>query len=211
MGRFGWKGQHASLLSFAADAYLNEQGITSRLLPTDTTSVCDTVPDPEDEENDIDHFAAFMRGTLAPPVDTTTMATHDAQVGKQLFSQIGCATCHVTSITTAPTGTVLNGGTFTVPDALGNKIIHPYSDFLLHSIGTGDGIQQNGPPETASKLRTPPLWGLRTRDRLMHDGLSATRENAIARHGGEASFVTNNYLRLSSNQKAQLLKFLSGL
>jgi CxxC motif-containing protein (DUF1111 family) len=117
----------------------------------------------------------------------------------------------VTSITTAPTGTVLSGGTFTVPDALGNKTIHPYSDFLLHNIGTGDGIQQNGPPETANKLRTPPLWGLRTRDRLMHDGLSATRENAIARHGGEATFVTNNFMRLSSNQKAQLLKFLSGL
>jgi CxxC motif-containing protein (DUF1111 family) len=211
VGRFGWKAQQASLLSFSADAYLNEQGITSRLLPTDVTTLCDTVADPEDVDNDIDHFAAFMRGTLAPPVDTTTMASHDAQVGKQIFSQIGCATCHVTSITTAPTGTVLNGGTFTVPDALGNKIIHPYSDFLLHNIGTGDGIQQNGPPETANKLRTTPLWGLRTRDRLMHDGLSATRENAIARHGGEASFVTSNYMRLSGNQKAQLFKFLSGL
>ena len=211
VGRFGWKGQQASLLSFSADAYLNEQGITSRLLPTDVTNLCDTVADPEDVDNDIDHFAAFMRGTLAPPVDATVMATRDAQIGRQLFSQIGCATCHVTSITTAPTGTVLNGGTFTVPDALGNKTIHPYSDFLLHNIGTGDGIQQNGPPETANKLRTPPLWGLRTRDRLMHDGLSATRENAIARHGGEATFVTNNFMRLSSNQKAQLLKFLSGL
>lgn len=211
VGRFGWKAQQASLLSFSADAYLNEQGITSRLLPTDVTNVCDTVNDPEDEDNDIDHFAAFMRGTLAPPQDTTVMATHDAQVGKQLFSQIGCALCHVSSITTAPSGTVLNGGTFTVNDALGNKVIHPYSDFLLHNIGTGDGIQQNGPGETANKLRTPPLWGLRTRDRLMHDGLSATRENAIARHGGEATFVTNNFTRLSSTQKAQLLKFLSGL
>jgi CxxC motif-containing protein (DUF1111 family) len=211
VGRFGWKGQHASLLSFAADAYLNEQGITSRLLPTDVTNVCDTVADPEDADNDIDHFAAFMRATLAPPADTAVMATRDAQIGKQLFSQIGCAMCHVTSLTTAPAGTVLNGGTFTVPAALGNKIIHPYSDMLLHNVGTGDGIQQNGPPETANKLRTPPLWGLRTRDRLMHDGLSATRENAIARHGGEARGVINNYLRLSSNQKSQLLKFLSGL
>ena len=211
VGRFGWKAQQASLLSFSADAYLNEQGITSRLLPTDVTNVCDTVADPEDVDNDIDHFAAFMRGTLAPPVDDTVMATRDAQVGKQIFSQVGCAMCHVSSITTAPTGTALNGGTFTVPDALGNKVIHPYSDFLLHNIGTGDGILQNGPPETANKLRTPPLWGLRTRDRLMHDGLSATRENAIVRHSGEASGVINNYMRLSSNQKAQLLKFLSGL
>jgi len=211
VGRFGWKAQQASLLSFSADAYLNEQGITSRLLPTDVTSLCDTVADPEDEENDIDRFAAFMRGTLAPPVDATVMASSDAQVGKQLFTQIGCAMCHVSSITTAPVGTALAGGTFTVPDALGNKIIHPYSDFLLHNVGTGDGIQQNGPVETANKLRTPPLWGLRTRDRLMHDGLSATRDNAIARHRGEASFATSNFMRLSSTQKVQLLKFLSGL
>src|SRR5262249_7570534 len=194
-----------------ADAYLNEQGITSRLLPTDVTNVCDSVGDPEDADNDIDHFASFMRGTLAPPVDTIVMATRDAQIGRQLFSAIGCATCHVASITTAPSGTALNGGMFTVPDALGNKIIHPYSDMLLHNVGTGDGIQQNGPPETANKLRTPPLWGLRTRDRLMHDGLSATRENAIMRHGNEASGVTLNFVRLSSRQRAQLLKFLSGL
>jgi CxxC motif-containing protein (DUF1111 family) len=211
VGRFGWKSQHASLLSFAADAYLNEQGITSRLQPTEATSVCDTVPDPEDEDNDIDHFADFMRGTLAPPVDDVVMATSDAQAGKQVFTQIGCALCHVSSITTAPAGTSLNGGTFIVPAALGNKTIHPYSDFLLHNIDTGDGIQQNAGPETANKLRTPPLWGLRTRDRLMHDGLSVTRDNAIARHGGEASFTRSNFFRLSQTQRSQLLKFLSGL
>src|SRR5262249_59015352 len=72
-GRFGWKNQHASLLSFASDAYLNEMGITSRFNPTDVTSVCDTVPDPEDHQvagrpagfTDIDAFAEFMRGTKA--------------------------------------------------------------------------------------------------------------------------------------------------
>ena len=63
------------------------------------------------------------------------------------------------SITTAAPGTLINGGTFAVPAALGNKIIHPFSDFLLHDIGTGDGIVQNGGPSTANKLRTPPLWG----------------------------------------------------
>jgi hypothetical protein len=38
IGRFGWKSQHASLESFAADAYLNEMGITSPLFPTENTS-----------------------------------------------------------------------------------------------------------------------------------------------------------------------------
>jgi CxxC motif-containing protein (DUF1111 family) len=215
-GRFGWKDQHASLLSFASDAYLNEQGITNRLNLTDTTTLCKTTSDPEDTPDanglaDIDHFATFMRGTMAPPPDPILLATTDAEAGKQIFSDIGCALCHAPSITTAPAGTVINGGTFTVPPALGSKIIHPYGDFLLHDVGTGDGIVQNGPPSTANKMRTAPLWGLRTKDRLMHDGLSYTRNDAILRHRGEASFVTDRYSKLSRQQKDQLIVFLSSL
>jgi CxxC motif-containing protein (DUF1111 family) len=215
-GRFGWKNQHASLLSFASDAYLNEQGISNRLSPTDTTTVCKTTSDPEDHNDsiglaDIDRFAIFMRGTKAPPVDSVLLATSDAQTGQQLFSAIGCNICHVTSITTAPAGTVINGGAFVVPAALGSKVIHPFSDFLLHNVGTGDGIVQNGPADTANKMRTAPLWGMRTRDRLMHDGESLTRNEAILRHGGEANFVINNYRSLSTTQKNQLITFLNSL
>jgi CxxC motif-containing protein (DUF1111 family) len=215
-GRFGWKNQQASLLSFSADAYVNEQGVTSRLQPTDTTSVCDTVADPEDPFGadgleDIDHFARFMRATLVIPRDAAQAATGDAQTGAQLFSAIGCAICHVTTITTAPTGTVINQGQFTVPAALGNKTIHPYSDFLLHNVGTGDGIVQNGGQATANEMRTSPLWGLRFKSRLMHDLLTFTRNNAILRHGGEATFVINNYRALSNTQKNQLIAFLQSL
>jgi CxxC motif-containing protein (DUF1111 family) len=39
VGRFGWKNQHASLLSFSADAYLNEIGITNRLILIENTSL----------------------------------------------------------------------------------------------------------------------------------------------------------------------------
>jgi CxxC motif-containing protein (DUF1111 family) len=215
-GRFGWKNQQASLLSFAADAYVNEQGVTSRLQPTDTTSLCDTVADPEDPFGadgleDIDHFARFMRASQAPPRDTTLAATSDAVTGGNLFNAIGCNICHVASITTAPAGTVINGGAFTVPAALGSKIIHPYSDFLLHNVGTGDGIVQNGGQATANTMRTSPLWGLRTKDRLMHDLLSFTRNDAILRHGGEATGVINNYRSLSTTQKNQLITFLQSL
>ena len=215
-GRFGWKNQQASLLSFAADAYVNEQGVTSRLQPTETTTLCDTVADPEDHPDaaglaDIDHFARFMRATQVPPVDATLAATSDAQAGASLFNAIGCNICHVTSITTAPAGTVINGGAFTVPAALGNKIIHPYSDFLLHNVGTGDGIVQNGGQATANMMRTVPLWGGRTRDRLMHDLLSFTRNDAILRHAGEATGVINNYRALSTTQKNQLITFLQSL
>jgi CxxC motif-containing protein (DUF1111 family) len=215
-GRFGWKNQQASLLSFSADAYVNEQGVTSRLQPTDTTSLCDTVADPEDPFGpdgleDIDHFARFMRASQAPPRDTALAATSDAITGSNLFNSIGCNICHVTSITTSPAGTVINGGAFTVPAALGNKIIHPYSDFLLHNVGTGDGIVQNGGQATANKLRTMPLWGGRTRVRLMHDLQTFTRNDAILRHAGEATGVINNYRALSTTQKNQLITFLQSL
>lgn len=215
-GRFGWKNQQASLLSFAADAYVNEQGVTSRLQPTDTTSVCKTTTDPEDPTGsdgleDIDHFARFMRTTQVPPRDTTLAATSDAVTGSNLFNSIGCNICHVTSITTAPAGTVINGGAFTVPAALGSKIIHPYSDFLLHNVGTGDGIVQNGGQSTANKMRTAPLWGLHTRSRMLHDLSAFTRNNAILAHGGEATNVINSYRALSTTQKNQIVTFLNSL
>jgi CxxC motif-containing protein (DUF1111 family) len=217
VGRFGWKNQHASLVSFAADAYLNEMGITSPLQPTENTSngqsvaAFDQAPDPEDNGEDIQVFARFMRATKAPPRDDALAATPDAQAGSQLFDQIGCATCHVRTITTAPLGTLINGGAFTVPPELGNKVIHPFSDFLLHDIGTGDGIVQNGGPSTRNKVRTAPLWGLRTRNLLIHDGASLTRNEAILRHRGQANFVTRKYLFLTFAQQQQLIIFLNSL
>jgi CxxC motif-containing protein (DUF1111 family) len=215
VGRFGWKNQHASLVSFSADAYLNEMGITSPLQPTDNTSngrvVDDDVPGIEDGGEDVELFADFMRSTKAPPRDAALAATPAAQAGSVLFSSIGCATCHVRSITTAPAGTVINRGEFTVPPELGNKVIHPFSDFLLHDVGTGDGIVQNGGQSTRNKLRTAPLWGLRTRTRLMHDGESLTRDDAIRRHGGEAAGVILNYRFLPGAQRNQLLTFLDTL
>jgi CxxC motif-containing protein (DUF1111 family) len=98
-----------------------------------------------------------------------------------------------------------------VPAALGDKIIHPFSDFLLHNVGTGDGIVQNGGISTRNKLRTPPLWGLRTRNRLMHDGESLSLNSAILRHDGEASLVTSSYRRLNDTRKNQLITFLRSL
>src|SRR5580658_4382562 len=124
VGRFGWKDQHSSLLSFIADAYLNEMGITNRLRPTEVTQVLNTTTGINDQPDelglaDIDHFAQFVRGTMVPPRDTTLAATPAAMKGGALFTQIGCSVCHVQSITTAPPGTVTDGGMFTVPDALG--------------------------------------------------------------------------------------------
>jgi CxxC motif-containing protein (DUF1111 family) len=126
----------------------------------------------------------------------------------------GCAVCHTPSITTARPGTVINGGAMTVAIALGAKTIHPFSDFLMHDIGTSDGIPILPDPafaETASQMRTAPLWALRTRNRLMHDGLSFTKQEAIARHAGQAAEVTARYNALSPAEQRQPLAFLDSL
>ena len=138
-------------------------------------------------------------------------AGSDAQAGQALFERIGWYVCHVQVNTTAPPGTSINGGAFAVPAALGNKIIHPYSDFLLHDLETGDGIVQAGPQDTANKLRTAPLWGLRMRPRFMHDLKSLTPESAIERHKGEAEDVTDRFFDLTEAQKQQLFTFLNSL
>jgi CxxC motif-containing protein (DUF1111 family) len=216
IGRFGWKDQHSSLLSFIGDAYLNEMGVTNRLRPKDVTTIGKITPDPEDTPDnlglaDIDHFAQFIRGTKVPPRDAALATTPASRAGEEIFETIGCATCHVSAIVTAPAGTSINGGAFTIPEALGNKIIHPYSDFLLHDIGTGDGIVQNPPEDTANKLRTVPLWGLRMHPRHMHDLKSLTLEDAIERHGGEAEQVRDHFRRLSPAEQQALFTFLNSL
>ncbi len=230
VGRFGWKAQHASLLSFAGDAYLNEMGITSRLLKEDVTSLCDGVADPEDKPGadglaDIDKFTRFIRATKAPPRDATLAATDDARKGAEIFGAVGCATCHVPTLLTAPAGTKINGGTFVVPPALGGLAFHPYGDFLLHDVGTGDGIaiaafEHHGRAYmhmqptfafTANRMRTAPLWGVRTKSRLMHDGKSLTLEDAILRHRGEAEDARDRFEALDESERAQLLAFLRSL
>jgi len=230
IGRFGWKSQDASLLTFSSGAYLNEMGITNRLNLAEVTTLCDDVSDTtpctnnpsircgEDPDNDIDAFARFMRASKVPSRDASLAATSSAQAGASLFHQIGCDVCHIPTLTTATPGTLINGGAFTVPNALGNKIIHPYSDFLLHDVGTGDGIAQVIDPNTGqldqsmkNKMRTAPLWGVRTRNELMHDGLNYTRNEAILRHANEANGVINSYRNLTTTQKNQLVDFLNSL
>jgi CxxC motif-containing protein (DUF1111 family) len=217
VGRFGWKNQHASLISFSADAYLNEMGITSPMQPEENTSLgnsvatYDTVPDPEDEGEDIEIFANFIRATKVPPRDLTLVSNPSVLEGERLFNEIGCAICHVPTMITAPPDTVINGGTFTVPEALGNKVIHPYSDFLLHNIGTGDGIIQNGKEASQHRIRTSPLWGLRTQSHFMHDGKSMTVKEAIERHKQEAEDSVEQYQNLSQDERDNLLTFLHSL
>jgi CxxC motif-containing protein (DUF1111 family) len=236
VGKFGWKDQQASLLSFSGDAYLNEMGITNRLFPDEVTKLCNTAAEPNDQVGadglfDVDHFARFMRATKAPARDAQLAGTPAAREGSELFDKIGCATCHVRSLTTAPAGTKINGGTFTIPDALAGKTFHPFGDFLLHDVGTGDGIvmameehygrnmyqiqwRNLSLPSfgtTQNKMRTAPLWGVRLRPQLMHDGESLTLRDAILRHLGEARQVTMRFSKLKRSDQQALIQFLLSL
>ncbi len=213
VGRFGWKDQHASLLSFSGDAYVNEMGITNALFPDEVTTVCQrsSVTEPNDPgaaTDDIHNFATFMRATKVPPRGPITPAVLQ---GQTIFERIGCAGCHVETMVTAPVGTAIHGGAFVIPDALGGKQFHPFGDFLLHDVGTGDDILQNGPADTVNKLRTAPLWGLMTRTQLMHDGRSASYDDAIERHRNEAADEAAKFKGLTPAQKSLLYQFLGSL
>jgi CxxC motif-containing protein (DUF1111 family) len=125
--------------------------------------------------------------------------------------QYSCSVCHVPSILTGNNCQPINGGDFRIPVALARKIIHPFGDFLLHDIGTGDFIVQNGGPKTRTTVRTAPLWGVRTRTNLMHDGETFTFKDAILRHGVEAAAVRARFQALTPLQKQQLITFLESL
>jgi CxxC motif-containing protein (DUF1111 family) len=236
VGKFGWKDQQASLLSFAGDAYLNEMGITNRLQPDEVTKLCNTAPEPNDTPgadglSDIDHFARFIRATKAPARDSELASSAVTKKGEGLFDNIGCATCHVETLTTAAAGTKINGGTFTIPVALGSITFHPYGDFLMHDVGTGDGILQatrehygnkvfqmmsgylskQDFESSRNKIRTAPLWGVRLRPRLMHDGGSMTLREAILRHQGEASHVSQKFEKLKRQDQEAIIEFLKSL
>ena len=234
-GRFGWKAQQASLLSFAGDAYLNEMGITNKFdgfggrsssdpnagkneNPASTAdgvidvtfpSAFDPVADPEDDGGDVLAFADFMAATRAPGRQNPIPAA--AVRGDSLFNAVGCNVCHTRTFTTAAPGTSINGGAFQVPAALGNKIIHPFSDFALHDIGTGDGIVQNAGQGSANQMRTAPLWGIRARNRFLHEGLNITIFDSIQLHAGQATAARNAFNALTAGQRNDLIFFVLSL
>ena len=210
-GRFGWKAQHASLLAFAADAYLNEMGITSRLFPKENApngnqsllEKADAVADPEDQvdpavnKTDVEKAADFMR-YLAPAPQLALSAR--AQTGKQTFVRVGCAQCHKPEMTTAADA----------PAGLANQKVSLYSDLLLHDMGIlADGIEQL--PAKGSEMRTAPLWGLRLRDRYLHDGRATSVDQAIRAHDGEAKVIRDRYNALPAASRQAVLEFLNTL
>jgi hypothetical protein len=217
-GRFGWKAQVATVLSFSADATRNELGVTNALIPTESApngdaallASCDTVADPEDVPNAsgftfIERVTHFQRYLAEPP-----QTPKSGMSGENVFNAIGCNQCHVAEWTTP--------NTKTLEAAIRNKTIRPYSDFLLHDMGLlGDGVQDGDANET--EMRTPTLWNLRTRDPMLHDGSAAggTFESrvtaAILAHGplGEGAASAAAFQALSSVDRAKVVAFLDSL
>lgn len=204
VGRFGWKCQHSSLSVFAADAYLNEMGITTPLFPHENLpqglaipAGADVAADPEDSE-DVTKFTTFMR-FLAPPVraSLSTAAKH----GELLFSSMGCANCHVPSMNTGPNAN----------PALNNRAVNLYSDLLVHHMGSqlADGIVQG--LATGDMFRTAPLWGLSKRAFFLHDGRATSFEAATLNHGGEAEKAKQRFIAAKASDRNDLIEFLSDL
>jgi CxxC motif-containing protein (DUF1111 family) len=200
-GKFGWKSQAPSLHQFSGLALLLELGVTSPEFPEEQPPFgdptwladCDAVSDPEDDGTAVRHMADFMR-LLAPvapgEADTATRA------GSALFDRIGCAGCHVRALVSGPSPIA----------ALSEKAYAPYSDFLLHDMGSlGDGIAEGdaGPRE----MRTAPLWGARLG--LLHDGRARSFEDAILQHDGQGGAAREAFRALGEPERRQLVAFLS--
>jgi len=214
VGRFGWKAQAATVFDFCADAYKDEMGITvpglfssddgrnvseENLPQGDADALAfNPIASPNEEDTaDISAFADFIR-MLAPP--PRGRITGSVRAGAGIFRRIGCSSCHLPTLRTGPSDV----------DALHDTVFHPFSDFLLHDMGSlGDEIEQGS--ARGSEMRTAPLWGLREQTALLHDGRASTIEEAILEHDGQGRAARNRYLDLRKSERKHLLDFLNSL
>jgi CxxC motif-containing protein (DUF1111 family) len=212
-GRFGWKCQHSTMFAFSGDAYLNEMGITTPFLPNEicpqdpaqgrlvNCALLAANPGPaptnDPDNSSLSQFTDFIT-FLAPPPPLAL--TRQAQIGARIFTGIGCANCHLPTLHTGPSPIA----------ALDNVTFHPFSDFLLHDMGSlGDGIAQSGAGQT--EMRTAPLWGVRVLTTFLHDGRAKTLSQAILAHAGQGRAARNAFANLSRSDQANLIAFLNSL
>src|SRR5262249_36002242 len=212
VGRFGWKCQIGTVATFTGNAFLNEMGITTPFFPHENI--------PQDpalgglanpallaanpaRSNPNDTTATVMQLAdhtifLAPPPQRAM--GHRERIGQDLFAAIGCADCHVPALQTGPNQVA----------ALDQVLFFPYSDFLLHNMGSlNDGIAQNG--ASGQEMRTAPLWGARIRTSFLHDGRAKTLQDAILAHDGQGFTARNNFAALGSRERADLVDFIDSL
>lgn len=204
IGRFGKKGAAFDLLHQTVNAYHQDMGITSIFNPIDHYSNLEIDPEVATSKvNDV----VFYLNTLKAPIQRNQ---NDAEVmqGRNLFEQINCIGCHKAQLTTG----------YSPINALSFKTFAPYTDLLLHDMGSGlDDSYTEGSAKTY-EWKTPPLWGIGLSENsqggnlfLMHDGRASSVEQAILLHGGEATNSKNAFQNLSQSKKNALLKFIKSL
>jgi CxxC motif-containing protein (DUF1111 family) len=236
-GKFGQKLNIVSLFQFTANAEFNELGITnsagpfgvaSQFFPTEHLpqglpypSACQSDPNSPQDVAQVNMIKMTQFESLLAPIPPQP-PTSASEAGLTVFNNIGCNVCHIESFTTKSNVTMnaTSGGQTKVVNALSNVTFNPYSDFLLHDMGSGESggipFQPGGTGQaTLTMWRTAPLWGLTntiTKAKgLMHDNGSTTIDAAIRRHGGEATKVISNYTALNSTDSSNLLAFLNSL
>ena len=204
LGRFGRKAQIATLHEFTSGAFINEMGITSPSEPREQTirdaplpPGVDPAPDPELGQAGIDATDAFVK-LLAPPPPTLSSFTE--LQGRQLFATVGCTGCHVPLLHTGPN----------LVRALSNTTVSAYTDLLLHDMGPELADICLG-QATPAEFRTEPLMGVQFKEVFLHDGRAPSIEAAIELHAGEAAGARDRFLGLSLQERAALLRFVSGL
>lgn len=213
IGRLGWKANQPSMRQQVAGAFQGDLGISSSIFGgenhTSLQTACLNVPNggtPELESSKLDKVTYYCQ-ILAVPA---RRKTGDAAVirGKALFTDIGCAKCH--------TSTLRTGASTDVPE-FANQTIHPYTDLLLHDMG--DGLADKRPDYEANgnEWRTPPLWGIgliptvNKHGFLLHDGRARNIEEAILWHGGEGETAQKKYKSLAETDRNAVIKFLEAL
>jgi CxxC motif-containing protein (DUF1111 family) len=200
VGRFGRKAQWARIMDAVADALVNELGITNALIPTESApngdlarlAACDTVPDPEDTTGMLQKLTFLLR-YLGPPFTPRTVSPV-AELGGQLFDDIGCTFCHYGGYTAV-----------SAVDAIDGQPVPIYSDLLLHDIGTGDDIVQG--QAQGNEFRTQPVW--LAMKPYLHDGRANTLTEAIGMHVNEALASRDAYFALSPLEQRAVQKFLT--
>jgi CxxC motif-containing protein (DUF1111 family) len=213
VGRFGWKAEQPTVLQQTAAAFAGDMGITSSFAPSENHTAAQRAATgrpsggaPEIDDALLGKVALYAR-TLAVPA---RRGWDDAGVrrGEVSFGRAGCAACHVPELVT---GTVDD-----LPE-LSGQTIRPYTDLLLHDLGEelADGRPAFG--ASGREWRTPPLWGLglvpvvNGHALYLHDGRARGLAEAVLWHGGEAAAARAAFVRMSVEERRDLLAFVGSL
>lgn len=212
IGRFGKKALTVNLLHQTVGAYHEDMGVTTDLIPEDLfnpaagSRASDDAPDPEASSATVANVVFYLKTLRAPA--RRDVDDPDVIAGEALFTQIGCATCHVPTLRTGASEIAV----------LDRVEFHPYSDLLLHDMGPelDDGYTEGR--ATSAEWRTPPLWGIGLQEAFqggqafyLHDGRALTLRDAIGFHGGEAAGSRSRFDALGAEDQERLLRFLRSL